>query len=179
LEQGRVIAGAMGGAEQTVPAGGMAISKYYKTPMWNGTSPIQTGTIKFKFQFGQAGLFSGAQEVVLPILQLASLFLPKHTKGNYFTGPLPTGPAYLISFAQSLAGLITSGSIIKTLTEGAANIGKAATEAETGTSKLANASKELLTSLSDLEQQLLTAQDEAIDRALKGFPNEKGDPTVT
>jgi hypothetical protein len=36
--------------------------------MWQGVSPVSMDTIKFKLQFGQAGIYSGEEEVVKPII---------------------------------------------------------------------------------------------------------------
>ena len=48
-------------------------------------------SVKFKFAFGQAGIFSGEEEVVKPIIALASAFALSTGEGYHsVTGPMPT-----------------------------------------------------------------------------------------
>lgn len=102
------------------PAGGKFISKYSKLPYWSGGSGIKgPQSLKFNFTFGQAGLFSGEEEVVRPILALAACFAPFSMGGkfpNYLKGPMPTINEYLVKVAVKIAGSITTS-----VSEAAAN----------------------------------------------------------
>lgn len=102
----RTVAAATGASN--VDAGGKLISKYVRAPNWKDTSPVGLDSaLKFEFNFGQAGIFSGEQEVVKPILALASLFAPIQESGDqnvgYLQGPVPTPPSYLVHYFQKLA----------------------------------------------------------------------------
>lgn len=57
------------------------MGKYQKVPYIKSVEPfkIEPSSLTFNFNFGQAGIFSGEQEVVRPILALASIFLPYQT----------------------------------------------------------------------------------------------------
>jgi hypothetical protein len=95
-----------------VPVAGKMISKYKRSATWKGTDPIGIGELKFIFQFGQAGLFSGEHEVVRPILALASLWVPIETgTEHYYRGTLPTPPFVMMSVFKALAkdGIVDGG----------------------------------------------------------------------
>lgn len=101
----RTVAAATGA---DVDAGGKLVSKYVRAPNWKDTSPVGLDSaLKFEFNFGQAGIFSGEQEVVKPILALASLFAPIQASGDqnvgYLEGPVPTPPSYLVNYFKKLA----------------------------------------------------------------------------
>ena len=57
------------------------MGKYQKVPYIKSIEPfkIEPSSLTFSFNFGQAGIFSGEQEVVRPILALACIFLPYQT----------------------------------------------------------------------------------------------------
>lgn len=57
------------------------MGKYQKVPYIKSVEPfkIEPSSLTFSFNFGQAGIFSGEQEVVRPILALACIFLPYQT----------------------------------------------------------------------------------------------------
>lgn len=57
------------------------MGKYQKVPYIKSVEPfkIEPSSLTFSFNFGQAGIFSGEQEVVRPILALARIFLPYQT----------------------------------------------------------------------------------------------------
>lgn len=57
------------------------MGKYQKVPYIKSVEPfkIEPSSLTFNFNFGQAGIFSGEQEVVRPILALACIFLPYQT----------------------------------------------------------------------------------------------------
>jgi hypothetical protein len=91
-------------------SGGKFVSRFSALPAWTGGSGlIGPSSFKFNFQFGQAGLFSAEEEVVKPILALASRFAPYTLKGfpNYLKGPMPTVAEYLVKVAVNLASSVT------------------------------------------------------------------------
>jgi hypothetical protein len=114
LEMARIMTG---GGQNSVPQGGKFISLYHEVPQWKGTTPVKlSSTIKFNFEFGQAGIFSGEHEVVRPILSLASQLLPYGAggTGNYLKGPAPTKSMYVAMMAQNLKGKM--GDLLETAT---------------------------------------------------------------
>jgi len=103
-EAARAVAMLSGSGGGTIPAGGRFMSRYKEAPAWTGVNPISlSSSLKFTFQFGQAGIFSGEHEVVRPIITLARLFRPLEAEQNYFKGPIPTPPAYLAGFLTTLS----------------------------------------------------------------------------
>jgi hypothetical protein len=87
--------------------GGRFISKYKEAPAWTGTTTLSLDSnLTFNFRFGQAGLFSGKEEVVRPIMSLLMPFAPRANKDfqNYYQGPLPTAPAYFMEYLKRFAG---------------------------------------------------------------------------
>lgn len=92
LDQGaqniRMLNAASGGEVKATPK----IPKYKKVPVLKdiGTLTVPS-TIKFNFQFGQAGLFSASEEVVKPILAIIKCFIPKY-EGNtmWVSGSAPS-----------------------------------------------------------------------------------------
>jgi hypothetical protein len=88
----------------TLPSRGKFLSKYKNVPAWKTTSPLSfSGDLKFEFQFGKFGLFDALEEVVKPILVLASQFTISMGE-NYAIGPAPTKPAYMAGMLKALAG---------------------------------------------------------------------------
>lgn len=99
---------------------GLLISRYSKAPMWTGSSPLQgPSSLKFTFEMGQGGVFSGLKEVVLPIISIAVKCAP-YLKGNYVCGIGATKPQY----TATLIGLVAKykGTITDTLKTGAIGI---------------------------------------------------------
>lgn len=109
--------------------GGKFGSKYEQSPYWEKTTPITfSKTMKFNFAFGQAGLYSGLEEVVKPISKLASLFAPVwDDRGGgigYLKGLWPTMPFMLAKMLQSLTSSSTGSDALNALGEaGAASMG--------------------------------------------------------
>lgn len=67
------------------------ISPFDSPKTWEKTSPIKFGSdITFKFNFGQAGLFSGYEEVVKPAYAIGALFAPGSPGSKGWTPPIPT-----------------------------------------------------------------------------------------
>lgn len=66
------------------------IPVYKEAPAFTGSSTLSVpSSIRFNFQFGQAGLFSGEEEVYKPILALAMLFAPSVSSGGGSLSDLP------------------------------------------------------------------------------------------
>ena len=106
VEGGLEIARAfLGPDQQNPPAGGKFISKFHQVPQWKGTTPVKiNSTLKFNFQFGQAGIWSGEHEVVRPIIALAAQFAPNFAASHYIKGPAPTKPTYMVEMMRALGG---------------------------------------------------------------------------
>jgi hypothetical protein len=133
------------GSNNDVPVAGKMMSRYKKSPTWKGTDPIKVNDLKFTFQFGQAGMFSGEQEVVRPILALASLWVPIETdNSHYYRGTLPTPPFIMMSVFKALA-----------------NSGKGGDVASSGKSDGGG----MLSKLTSLEESLIKVQEEGIVNA--------------
>jgi len=100
------------------PFGGRFMSTYSKIPAWNNTSPMSIPSLKFTFQFGQFGFWSGEHEVVRPVIALASLFTVDSVPGfpNYMIGPAPTVPLYLVQLGVKLAE--KAANIVDNMTSG-------------------------------------------------------------
>lgn len=96
---------------------------YKETPAFTGSTPLSVpSSMKFNFQFGQAGLFSGEEEVYKPILALAMIFAPSVGNGG---GSLIDTPA--TSLEQQMADIgqtmINNGDV---LVKGIKNVGAGA-----------------------------------------------------
>lgn len=67
------------------------------------TTDVNISSLKFTFKFGQAGIFSGEEEVVKPILALVRPWALKGGEHHFFTGPIPSAAeAERMAFLQSL-----------------------------------------------------------------------------
>jgi hypothetical protein len=137
---------AVTGGEISSTVAGKLMSRYKEAPSWTGTDPIKIGSnLKFTFQFGQAGVFSGEHEVVRPILALASLWVPIKTDENYYRGPIPTPPFMQMMALKALVG--GTGVALSDLGEGGGN--------------------GIIGAITTLEQRLIAIQETAIKEALK------------
>lgn len=84
-------------------------SIYKNVPAYKGTSVLKIpDTLTFTFYAGQRGLMDGLSEVVIPILCLASYFLPSRNGGSLTNLPFPTSPSFLSS---AMASLLTKPSL--------------------------------------------------------------------
>jgi hypothetical protein len=125
---------------------GKLMSRYKRAPSWTGTDPIKLGTnLKFTFQFGQAGVFSGEHEVVRPILALASLWVPIKTGDHYYRGTLPTPPYFQMTALKTFSK------------EGMSGIGSAVSSGEGG----------VISTITSIEQTLIGIQENSIKIALE------------
>lgn len=65
------------------PQSGVFLSKYQELPVLEKVETLKLpSSLKFNFQFGQAGLFSAEEEVVKPILAIAKAYMPMRDPDN-------------------------------------------------------------------------------------------------
>lgn len=85
-------------------------SPYDNPPVFSDIKPLQMqGDITFNFHFGQAGLFSGLEEVVKPIYALVSMFaIGDKTSAHAFGDlPFPSQAQFVINQLSSAVQSIT------------------------------------------------------------------------
>jgi len=140
---------------------GRFIPRFVNAPSWNKTNPLKlSSSLKFEFKFGQAGLFSGEEEVVRPILALASLLAPLQAgPDNYFRGPVPTPPTYLMNFLSKVPDMV--GNIFDEITSD--------TDGKEGTFFGG-----LVGKLTNIENDLIRGQNQAIQDTLNGTGDAGG-----
>lgn len=154
LELMRSLAGALGKSSGVSESGGKFVSAYVKAPSWESTDPIQlSNSLSFTFNFGQAGIFSGEEEVVRPIIQLASQFAPrKDSKNqNYYLGNFPTPPEIMVNYWKEMSGSLF-GDIKSTMEN---------VNSDTDGGLIGG----LVSTLTSYEDQLITRQTKAIERS--------------
>lgn len=96
-----------GGGPQT--QAGLMISKYKNIPVLKDVSTFSLpSSLKFEFSFGSAGIFSGEEEVVKPILAIARALAPTFS-GNFVTGNAPSTERALAEIVQGIWGRLTGG----------------------------------------------------------------------
>jgi hypothetical protein len=138
-----------------VGGGGRMMSRFAKAPAWDTTTALQyQGEVKFSFQFGRYGLFSGEHEVVRPILAIASKFAIS-IAGNYAIGPAPTLPMYMVKMLETLGA--NAGGILA----GAGNDLKAA--AKDGISAAG-----IVGALTNIEARIYNAVDKGVAAGMAG-----------
>lgn len=90
---------------------GLMISKYRNIPVLKGVSSFNIpSSLKFEFSFGSAGIFSGEEEVVKPILVLARALAPTLSynsktgkyDGNFVIGNAPSNEYALAKVVQGI-----------------------------------------------------------------------------
>jgi hypothetical protein len=84
------------------------ISAYQEVPAYKDTSVLGVpNSLTFSFSFGQYGNFSGARDVVLPILSIAKLFTPTRDTNSSTTTdyPLPTAASMVGSVLGAAQGI--------------------------------------------------------------------------
>ena len=96
-------------------AQGVSVPKYKKVPAFKDADALSVpSSIKFNFQFGQAGLFSAEQEVVRPIIALAKIFAPYNDgSGSFLKSMIPSNEEQMSIVASHIAG--TVGGALKAL----------------------------------------------------------------
>jgi len=156
--------------------GGKFVSAYKEAPTWLSTLPLEfANSLKFNFQFGQAGMFSAEYEVVRPIIQLARLFLPVTSAGvaggsnNYFQGPVPTPPSYLANFMTTFF----SGNTLTDIKTGFDNLETIKEQSGPG-GIVAGGIGTLANGVTALENALLNAKDTAIRNTLAQTGQNRG-----
>jgi len=115
LEMARLVSGNANTAD-----GGKFVSMYREVPVWNGTTPNSMSDLKFHFEFGMSGIYSGEHEVVRPIFAIASQFTPYSANGNYLKGPAPTDAVYFMEMVTALAG--SGGAIVESIKTGVTEV---------------------------------------------------------
>ena len=83
------------------------IPVYKEAPAFTGSTPLSvSSSVRFNFQFGQSGLFSGEEEVYKPIIALAKVFAPNTgDTGAYLVDcPAPTLEQQMGFIGQRLTG---------------------------------------------------------------------------
>jgi len=178
-----MMAGASG-----VSTGGKMISRYTNTPVWNKSTPVKyTSNLEFEFHFGQAGIYSGEEEVVKPILRLIHLFSPLLV-GNYARGPVPTAPTYLAAMLSligdkdraQMGDLDTAKNDASKISTDAPvdDKGNAVAESDKDRNKrlsgMATAMGGIVNKLTQLEEMLMKKMDDSIGRALNGWRASDG-----
>lgn len=97
---------------------GLMISKYRNIPVLKGVSSLSLpSSLKFEFTFGSAGIFSGEEEVVKPILVLARALAPTLSynlttgkyDGNFVIGNAPSNEYALAKVVQGIWSNLTGG----------------------------------------------------------------------
>jgi hypothetical protein len=162
LEMARLMTG-----NADVPQGGKFISKYSKVPVYNGTEPNNLGNIKFNFEFGMAGIYSGEHEVVRPIFALAAQFTPSFVQGfeNYLRGPAPTDAVY---FAAMASYLVKNGdNMVKKVKDAVTSVDL--------TGEVDDAVSGLVGAATKIQQDIYTA----IDEGIKAAAGNKDNPLKT
>ena len=84
----------------------------YKLQVWQDTASVTIpDDVKFNFNFGQAGLFNGLEEVVKPVLALTAAFSPRvvaNKAGGYrLSGPVITGSRFMQDIFANMRGIVT------------------------------------------------------------------------
>jgi hypothetical protein len=114
LDMARAYSGALGKPSNLT--GGKFMSKYKNFPLWKDTSPLRIdNSIKLIFYFGSGEIYSGFEEVVKPVISIASAY-GVHTAGNIAYGPTPTSAEFLAQFTVSMSNSLLNfaGNIIPT-----------------------------------------------------------------
>ena len=91
---------------------GERMSRFNNFPVLKVASSTTTGgfdSIKFEFNFGQAGIFSGEEEVVKPILALVAPFSLKAGAGHSIYGPFPSETTAKRQAMLTTLGILAGG----------------------------------------------------------------------
>lgn len=103
----RMFADAM--SKDTKTQAGLMISKYKNIPVLKDVSTLSLpSSLKFEFSFGSAGIFSGEEEVVKPILAIARALAPTFS-GNFVNGNAPSTERALAEIVQRIWSTLTGG----------------------------------------------------------------------
>ena len=122
------------------------VSRYKKTPVLKDISTLTLpSSLKFNFQFGQAGLFSAEEEVVKPILAIANAFMPKRN-GAKLQGTAPSSEYALNTVVKAIVRNLVKGGRFTT-TEGTDDKGEAKVEVDMSLSGLSKGLTEIQTAI--------------------------------
>ena len=145
------------------------MGKYQKVPYIKSIDPfkIEPSSLTFNFNFGQAGIFSGEQEVVRPILALARIFLPyQSSQGDWLCLSAPTQAQVYYNIANAMNNFISAQGEV--FTEQLSKLGTALKEdllsADDGLKKALGS---VATSASNLATEFVTGLYSRIDQGLK------------
>ena len=122
--------------------GSVGINRFspYDTPqVFKGVTPLSmNGNLKFEFHFGQAGLFSGLEEVVKPIYAILSLFAlgDKDTINSFADLPLPSQAQFTIQWLSSAFDSLKNADLVSNIKK-AFKGGQEKTPIENGAAKTA------------------------------------------
>lgn len=90
------------------------MGRFQKVPYIKSVEPfkVNPSSLTFTFNFGQAGIFSGEQEVVRPIIALARIFIPYQIQGDgkdagdWLNLGAPTQAQVYANIAQAMKGFL-------------------------------------------------------------------------
>lgn len=89
---------------------------YDDPPVFKGVKPLEMlSPMKFEFHFGQAGLFSGLEEVVKPIYAILSLFAlgDKKDVHSFADLPFPTDAQFTVQWLSSAFRSLKDSDLVK------------------------------------------------------------------
>lgn len=150
---------------------GIYISKYQKTPVLKSIGTLTyPSSLKFNFQFGQAGLFSAEEEVVKPVLAIADLYMPNY-EGNKVYGSAPS-TEYALNVGVSNIAKILNGTVDKAK-EALKNkiTGESSSADEKDVGSLVESAANMLTGV---QEKLYNAMNNAAEDILGGSSEEGG-----
>lgn len=113
---------------------------YDKPPIFEGVEPLtMQGNMKFQFHFGQAGLFSGLEEVVKPIYAILSMFAlgDKDSVHSFADLPFPTSAQFTIQWLSSAFTTLKNSNLVEKV-KSAFKGGQEASPSENGAVKTAS-----------------------------------------
>lgn len=142
---------------------GEYLSKFQNVPVTSAGKAKTTGLTKltFKFKFGQAQMFSAEEEVVKPIIALATLFMPKQSGSNRISLPFMTD----IRARTKMAKAVLDNLDIKGLLGGVADFPNGA-DIVAGNASIGGGDRTLLEGMNDFASRLYATVDNAAMEAL-------------
>lgn len=134
------------------------IPMYKKVPVLKDVSTLtMPSSLKFNFQFGQAGLFSAEEEVVKPILAIASAFMAKkqsNDNAGWVSGTAPSTEYAISEAVRKIASNLFANNLSEI---------KAGFEGEEGDSALSSAAKGLTNIQNIMHSAINNAAKEIVD----------------
>lgn len=152
---------------------GIYISKYQKTPVLKSVGTLTyPSSLKFTFQFGQAGLFSAEEEVVKPILAIADLYMPSYNNKNAVFGSAPSTEYAMNVGVRYIAEIL--GGLVDKAKDSLKGSSTAASESSTSNKDIGNIVESAASRLTGVQEKLYGAMNEAAERILGGTEEEGG-----